>query len=85
MAQNHFNILSITGEQDRKRITNQFNLKENALKEALETISKLKQELLEQSKRTRSSSNAKSQKNDLQTRQAQLIKSQVIQIKQLKD
>lgn len=38
MAQNHFNILSITGEEDRKRITNQFNKKENALKEALETI-----------------------------------------------
>jgi hypothetical protein len=52
LAQNHLNILSITSEEDRRKITSQFSKKDNDLKEAQDTIVKLRSELEHAKKRS---------------------------------
>jgi flagellar capping protein FliD len=51
MAQNHINILSITSEEDKRRLTTQFQAMERKLAEATQTNERLTRELEDQKKK----------------------------------
>ena len=51
MAQNHINILSITSEEDRRRLTSQFQAMERKLAEATQANERLTRELEDQKKK----------------------------------
>ena len=51
MAQNHINILSITSEEDKRRLTTQFQAMERKLAEATQANERLTRELEDHKKK----------------------------------